>query len=55
MSIIKKICLLIWLFFQWLLVNLKAINLDLENIQGGMLDDALDAIEWKYIPERIAK
>jgi len=36
-------------------VNLEAINLDLEDIQGAMLDDALDAIEGKYIPERVAK
>src|SRR5271169_4779361 len=36
-------------------VNLEAINLDLEDIQGATLDDALDAIEGKYIPERVAK
>src|SRR5271170_4802561 len=36
-------------------VNLKAINLDLEDIQGVTLNDTLDAIEGKYIPECVAK
>src|SRR5271170_3114587 len=36
-------------------VNLEAINLDLKDIQGATLDDALDAIEGKYIPERVVK
>ena len=36
-------------------VNLDNIDLDPEDLQGASLDDALDAIEGKNLPERVAK
>ncbi|PKC54951.1 hypothetical protein RhiirA1_476415 [Rhizophagus irregularis] len=36
-------------------VNLDNIDLDPEDLQGASLDDALDAIEGKNLPEHIAK
>ena len=37
------------------LTNLENVDFDTEDLKGASLDDALDTIEGKYIPEHIAK